>query len=362
MNFQGDKNQVIIENMFNLDNKFEFVNFEQTRCSSEDMFVNLNNLISMATTSPSSKRRITSGFSGQAKNLATTPELSFTDETRTFNYGDDVGFIFGKNMDSSTSLYFGIADGVSANRQRGYDASKFPLALLNACTYMLENQSAASSSSSSSSSTLSSLASSPIAVVDPDGYFNFTSEECFRLYSLMDSSHHQVIDECVYGSSTVCLLSLKFNDETQFIQLSTCNLGDSGYMLMRGGQVVFKSDAQSHRYNAPYQIGCTPPELLEHDLYRDTPKDSICLTHEIKAGDFLVLSTDGLFDNLYEDEIALIINNHIQNHSQDTKTVINPLPRITSDLLNSTCDLLVQKACKAGIKRDDMLIILIYIE
>lgn len=51
-------------------------------------------------------------------------------------------------------------------------------------------------------------------------------------------------------------------------------------------------------------------------------------------------SSDGLFDNLYEDEIALIIDNHISE-----KTVFNS-EQITSDLLSSACELLVQKASK----------------
>ena len=78
-----------------------------------------------------------------------------------------------------------------------------------------------------------------------------------------------------------------------------------------------------------------------------SPKDANCLTHQTKPGDFLLLSTDGLFDNLYEDEIAHIIDNHINGEE------------ITSQLLNSTCEVLIQKACKAGIKRDDMLVILV---
>ena len=109
------------------------------------------------------------------------------------------------------------------------------------------------------------------------------------------------------------------------------------------------------------------------------------MTHEIKRNDFLILSTDGLFDNLYEDEIALIINNHINrsqqleenpeivgeeeelNASQNNgsssfshSTPFNLLKSsskknkistnkknkpITNELLNSTCDILVQKAC-----------------
>ena len=62
-------------------------------------------------------------------------------------------------------------------------------------------------------------------------------------------------------------------DLGSFPALCTLNLGDSGYMIIRDSQVFYKSVAQSHRYNAPYQIGCTPPELSEINLYRDKNKN-----------------------------------------------------------------------------------------
>jgi hypothetical protein len=50
-------------------------------------------------------------------------------------------------------------------------------------------------------------------------------------------------------------------------------------------------------------------------------EDSILQTHYLQSGDFVLISTDGLFDNLYEDEIALIIFEHlntklIENHQK----------------------------------------------
>jgi hypothetical protein len=41
--------------------------------------------------------------------------------------------------------------------------------------------------------------------------------------------------------------------------------------------------------------------------------DSICSNHLIKSGDYIIMSSDGLFDNLYEDEIAMLINKHYQD-------------------------------------------------
>jgi hypothetical protein len=282
--------------------------------------------------------KLISGYSGRAKNqdLIQNENYIMTDHLvndsvlEKLNFGDDVGFLLRKN--ANNTYYFGIADGVSANRLRGYDARLFPIALLNACTnYILNNQNfeyfnaesflQISSSTSSSSESLKNTQlfdldldnlesqkakkskpnfdldqleeEEPAEMEDEDDEEQFddyeNNDECYTsaddeqieeeskylkeksdcsyLYNVLLNSHNLVQDDRVYGSSTVCLLSLKKFDN--YSVLSTCNLGDSGYMIIRDKKVIFKSQSQSHRFNAPFQLGCTPPELLEHDLYRD---------------------------------------------------------------------------------------------
>ena len=70
-------------------------------------------------------------------------------------------------------------------------------------------------------------------------------------------------------------------------------------------------------------------------------EDSICQSHLVKRGDFILISSDGMFDNLYEDEIALIIDQTINSFK-----FVNSSFKITKELLNSTCHVLVQKANK----------------
>lgn len=65
-----------------------------------------------------------------------------------------------------------------------------------------------------------------------------------------------------------------------------------------------------------------------------------------------------MFDNLYEDEIALIIDQSINSN----RFADSPPRMITNELLSSICQVLVNKASKAGIKQDDMLVMLIYID
>lgn len=99
------------------------------------------------------------------------------------------------------------------------------------------------------------------------------------------------------GSSTVLVASLV--GET----LHVVNLGDSGFIVIREGSVIAKSSPMTHGFNFPYQIerGDDPSLLLEsYDI-------------ALNDGDVIVTATDGLFDNLYDHEIASIIHNSLQS-------------------------------------------------
>ena len=72
----------------------------------------------------------------------------------------------------------------------------------------------------------------------------------------------------------------------------------------------------------------------------------------MKPGDYLIISSDGLFDNLYEDEIALIIQNHISDttaSSTSTSSSSSNNNKITSEILDSACQTLVHKASKGNL-------------
>ena len=42
--------------------------------------------------------------------------------------------------------------------------------------------------------------------------------------------------------------------------LHSANLGDSGFLVIRKGEVVHKSSEQQHYFNTPYQLALPPPE------------------------------------------------------------------------------------------------------
>ncbi len=53
----------------------------------------------------------------------------------------------------------------------------------------------------------------------------------------------------VRGSSTACVLKLKRDI------LHACNVGDSGFMVVRADEVIFQSPHQQHSFNFPFQLG-----------------------------------------------------------------------------------------------------------
>jgi protein phosphatase PTC7 len=96
----------------------------------------------------------------------------------------------------------------------------------------------------------------------------------------------------VPGSSTALILLLRGST------LHAANLGDSGFMILRGGRILFKSQAQTHSFNFPYQIGMGPS---------DPPSAAQLYVIGVQQGDVIVSATDGLWDNLHDGEIAALV-------------------------------------------------------
>jgi protein phosphatase PTC7 len=85
--------------------------------------------------------------------------------------------------------------------------------------------------------------------------------------------------------------------------LKAANLGDSGFRVIRSGKVVFASPAQEHYFNCPYQLGY--PSLSEDvDLASEAQEFEIVM----QPGDLVIVGSDGLFDNVFDEDIASVAN------------------------------------------------------
>lgn len=93
------------------------------------------------------------------------------------------------------------------------------------------------------------------------------------------------------GSSTACIITLLGDF------LHAVNIGDSGFVLIRGGRIVFASPSQQRRFNCPYQLGNTS----------DCPSLAAEFRVGVEVGDIVVVGTDGLFDNVFGRDIEDLV-------------------------------------------------------
>ncbi|KAL5219023.1 hypothetical protein ABZP36_019707 [Zizania latifolia] len=95
------------------------------------------------------------------------------------------------------------------------------------------------------------------------------------------------------GSSTACIIALKEQG------IHAVNLGDSGFMVVRDGHTVLRSPVQQHDFNCTYQ--------LESGGRSDLPSSAQVFHFPVAHGDVIIVGTDGLFDNLYGNEISTVV-------------------------------------------------------
>ncbi|OMO79820.1 phosphatase 2C (PP2C)-like protein [Corchorus capsularis] len=162
--------------------------------------------------------------------------------------GDDSHFICEEKQT------IGLADGVGGWNSKGIDAGIYARELMN--------------------NALMAILTQPDRQVDP---MTVLSEAYSKTKAL--------------GSSTACIITLKDDN-----MLHAVNMGDSGFMLIRGGVVIYKSPIQQHSFNFPYQLGYSSGNA-------DRPSQAEVIKLGVEPGDVIIAGTDGLFDNLSEDQI-----------------------------------------------------------
>ncbi|OMJ69878.1 hypothetical protein SteCoe_32292 [Stentor coeruleus] len=183
---------------------------------------------------------------------------------------------------------FGVADGVSEWSTFGLDPSRFPIELMKHCLDILYE-------------------------------FKENDQEYTDLLERIVLEATQRIKS--YGSSTL-LLALCRNS-----LLYTYCLGDSSFIVLRKRDetsnliTVYRSVEQQHQFNCPFQLSNLPKphtydefsakgfsslvSLLKRSskTMNDSPFDANNEMILLKVGDIVIAGSDGLFDNLYDQDI-----------------------------------------------------------
>lgn len=82
--------------------------------------------------------------------------------------------------------------------------------------------------------------------------------------------------------------------------VNSANIGDSGYAWLRRNSngnfaLLYKSPEQQHSFNFPFQLMAPNSPHAEGD----NPYLSLANRHVVEHGDYFVVGSDGLFDNIY---------------------------------------------------------------
>jgi len=113
---------------------------------------------------------------------------------------------------------------------------------------------------------------------------NFAGKDCKKMMQeAADNSPHQ-------GSTTVVMAHLHDQDS-----MSTCNLGDSGYVLYRSGEKLFRTPSGQYSFDFPHQVGPYSK--------KEPTKLSTSQVHKTHHNDLVIMGTDGLFDNVFEERM-----------------------------------------------------------
>ncbi|KAF9111223.1 hypothetical protein BGX27_005225 [Mortierella sp. AM989] len=125
--------------------------------------------------------------------------------------------------------------------------------------------------------------------IEEDAFYDYFNVNPVQI--LEKSYEQSAIDakkEGLIGSSTACLAILR-DDE-----LRIANLGDCGVSVIRRNEFIFRTEEQQHSFNYPFQLGTGST---------DSPKDAQVFTVKVESGDIVVMGTDGIFDNLFDEDI-----------------------------------------------------------
>ncbi|KAG8855394.1 hypothetical protein FRB96_007050 [Tulasnella sp. 330] len=149
--------------------------------------------------------------------------------------------------------------------------------------------------STSSKSPSTSSPASPLPSPDPIDILQSAYDRC-----LVESQESNVL-----GSSTA-LLAILVDSELQI-----AHLGDCAVCLIRDGEMAFRSEEMQHSFNYPYQLG---PKSAS------TPaKDAKRFTVEVQPDDILILASDGMGDNLWDEDVVDEVGRYLRHLKQKTR-------------------------------------------
>ncbi|XP_078477915.1 protein phosphatase PTC7 homolog [Lampetra planeri] len=223
-------------------------------------------------------------------------------------YGDDACFI----ARHRSADVLGVADGVGGWRDYGVDPSQFSGTLMKTCERLVKEGRF--------------VPSHPVGVLTTSYYELLQNKVPLLAYfSGPDESPEGcgcMWSACSSGSGFPTVFQMLLDRQSH--RLHTANLGDSGFLVVRGGEVVHRSDEQQHYFNTPFQLSIAPPGA-EGAVLSDSPDAADSSSFDVQLGDIILTATDGLFDNMPDymilQELKKLKNTNYESIQQTARSI-----------------------------------------
>jgi protein phosphatase PTC7 len=138
------------------------------------------------------------------------------------------------------------------------------------------------------------------------------SNKLFDSTSAIYEGFNDALNQNIKGSTTACVIGIQEVCEVtkhytpSFPQLRASNIGDSGFMLVRNGEILLRSQPRQLFWNCPHQFGHhTDQKKNDEEMSVDQ------YTFPLKEGDFIIAASDGFFDNLWDQSILTCLKENI---------------------------------------------------
>ncbi|KAL1883125.1 hypothetical protein VTK73DRAFT_9492 [Phialemonium thermophilum] len=210
--------------------------------------------------------------------------------------GQDAFFVSPLCADNASScVALGVADGVGGWMDSGVDPADFAHSL---CDYMAAEACWNHSASGA-------------AAEGTKGNDEAPSGTTLTARQLMQKGYEAVCrDPAIQAGGSTATVALLCSDGT----LDVANLGDSGFIHLRPNRVQACSVPQIHAFNTPFQLSVVPPGVMRRMAafggaqLSDLPRDAEVSRHVLSHGDVLIFATDGLWDNLFNQDILRVVS------------------------------------------------------
>ncbi|KAJ5555434.1 hypothetical protein N7535_007869 [Penicillium sp. DV-2018c] len=138
--------------------------------------------------------------------------------------------------------------------------------------------------------------------------------ERLRPKQLLQAGYDQVVaDSTIRAGGSTASVGVALPDG----RVELANLGDSGSVLIRRAAVHHYSVPQTHGFNTPYQLSVIPPRMRAQAsvfggaFLEDFPRDASVTNVQMQHGDVLILATDGVFDNINNQDILKLVTSRM---------------------------------------------------